>query len=326
MLVICAGMFRSGSTWQYQVACDLLERHGGVNALGYVYGLDIAPLADRGEGRHVFKFHDTNPICTEWLADGRARCLYSYRDMRDAAFSMAHKQSQTLRETVFTNGFCQRAIASDAFWRSQKNVFVQRYETWMENPVPMVEGIAKHLDVELAPGEAEEVAAKFSLDANRERTEKLADRLRNQGVDLSDPSNTNYCDPKEQLHWNHLRTGTVGDWRQRATTEDVVLLARECGAWLAENGYESDPLWAALNHEASELKAARAELEILRPALAQSQAAHAAAAALSDAFWADAADARAHYEDAKRKLDTSPFCLPFRIARTTHRMVQKLHG
>jgi glutamine synthetase len=45
-----------------------------------------------------------------------------------------------------------------------------------------------------------------------------------------------------------------------------------------------------------------------------------------NAFAADAADARAHYEDAKRKLDSSPFCLPFRIARTTHRMVQKLHS
>lgn len=250
MIIICAGMFRSGSTWQYQVVGELLRRRGDFHLLGYRFGEQIPPLIDLKSSWTLFKSHEGHPICADWLAAGHARCLYSYRDLRDVAFSMAYKQSQSLRDTVIKSLFIRRAIAADRFWRSQVNVFVQRYEEWIHHPAGFVSGIAAHIDIALEPGEADEIAAKFSLDANKHRTELLAERLRCQGVDLDDPRNTNCHEPLEQLHWNHIRQGGSRGWQHEATPEDIALLACECGHWLSLNGYEMDPISAKLGEEA----------------------------------------------------------------------------
>jgi hypothetical protein len=257
-------MLRSGSTWQYQVAGDLLDRRGGANRLGFLFGEQIPPLAEAGEGWHLVKSHEGHPVCAEWLAKGSASCLYSYRDLRDVAFSVAAKKSESLFDTVAKNHYLRRAIYADGFWRSQANVFIQRYETWLQDPPAMVRGIASHLGLELEGDEAEMVAEKFSMEANQKKAGELAESLRKDGVDLNDPRNNDHHDPKELLHWNHIKTGAIGGWRDQATPEDVVLLARECGDWLVRNEYDIDPLSAALGVEAQKLRDAEFKIEGLQ--------------------------------------------------------------
>ncbi len=297
MIVICAGMVRSGSTWQYQVAGDLLERRGRVNRHGFLFGDQIPPLAEAGDGWHLVKSHEGHPICAEWLANGLARCLYSYRDLRNVAYSMAFKQSESLLDTVSKNQWLRRAISADRFWRSQPNVFIQRYETWLQDPAAMVRGIAMHLGLELESDEAEMVAENFSLEANQQKAEELAEKLRREGVDLNDPRNTNCYDAKELLHWNHLRSGAVGGWRDQATADDAALLARECGDWLLRNEYEIDPLSAALGEEAQKLRDAEFKIEGLQNQVQ---------------YWTELHAEAVH---TIKEYRSSIFFLPYRLAR-----------
>jgi hypothetical protein len=128
MLVICAGMCRSGSTWQYLVACDLLERTGPGERLGFLTPPEFARvLAEPPKGRwRVLKTHDGHAAFAEVLS--QARCLYCYRDLRDVAFSLAHKWSVSLRTAVVDRVGVRNCIANHAFWTAQPNVFIQRYE------------------------------------------------------------------------------------------------------------------------------------------------------------------------------------------------------
>src|SRR5262245_39939690 len=48
MWVICGGMFRSGSTWQYEVANFLAQSRRQGFGVGYVSPQDFRPVLDRG--------------------------------------------------------------------------------------------------------------------------------------------------------------------------------------------------------------------------------------------------------------------------------------
>ena len=50
-------------------------------------------------------------------------------------------------------------------------------------------------------------------------------------------------DEHSELHWNHIRQGRVGGWRDEATPRQLAELARLCGGWLVRNGYEHDAHW-----------------------------------------------------------------------------------
>jgi len=136
-----------------------------------------------------------------------------------------------------------------------------------------VEQLAGHLGLALAPGEAETVASEYSFQANRKRTETMGLRLRAEGVDLDDPSNTLYYDSRTLLHWNHLRQGRPGDWRTLASPRARAILARLCDGWLSEHGYETDTrnLSAAREHHgllARSIGWVRGEIAMAKAAIA----------------------------------------------------------
>jgi hypothetical protein len=131
-------------------------------------------------------------------------------------------------------------LVNDRFWAAQPGVLCQRYEDLIADPVAGVERLAAYLGLTLAPGEAAEVAGEYSFQANRQRTLTMGHRLREEGIDLNDPSNVQYYDRLTLLHWNHMRDGRAGNWRDLATPRERAVLARLCDAWLARHEYSTD--------------------------------------------------------------------------------------
>lgn len=242
MYVICAGMYRACSTWQYEVIAHLLETHWNGVRLGYLTGEKFTAFddvwADR-PGWCVLKSHEENPRFSATIAAGRALAVYSYRDIRDVVFSLMHKRRVTF-ETLLRQGMIHQVLVNDRYWRSRPGVLCQRYETLIADPIAGVEQLAAHLGMTLAQGEAAEVSGEYSFQANRQRMLKMGQRLKDKGVDLDDPANVQYYDCRTLLHWNHLREGRVGNWRDLATPRQRAILARLCDPWLAENGYETE--------------------------------------------------------------------------------------
>jgi FkbM family methyltransferase len=235
-------MYRACSTWQYGVAGLLLERFRSGNRLGFIDGDRLEPSVVESADWGVLKAHDAHVRFAELLADGRALALYSHRDLRDVAFSWMHKVGASFDE-IIDRGFLSICLANDRFWRAQPGVLFQTYEDLITDPVRGVVEIARHLGIEIDDDQAREIAESQSLEANRQRTTQLADRLQTEGVSLSASDQDRY-DRETLLHWNHFREGRVGAWREQATSAQKATLAKICGSWLIERGYEPDLFWS----------------------------------------------------------------------------------
>jgi hypothetical protein len=242
-------MYRACSTWQYEVVAHLLEHHGGGQRLGYLTGEQYAALvrADPGHGSpapgtgwRVLKSHEGDRGFARALAEGRAVAVYAYRDIRDVVFSLMHKRGWTF-EQLLRQGMIHQVLANDRFWTRQPGVLIQRYDDLLADPVGGVLGVARHLGIALADGEAAEIAAAYSLESNRARTEALRRRLEQAGLDLNQAANSQICDPSTLLHWNHVRSGGSGSWLSLATPAQRALLDRLCARWLQERDYPLRP-------------------------------------------------------------------------------------
>lgn len=243
MLVLCAGMYRACSTWQYEVVRELLRRRDPVQALGYLTGPEFAAARVSGkiarDGWAVVKSHEPFPDFTRLCRSQEAIVIYAHRDVRDVAYSLMHKMGVDF-PGLLRLGMIHQVLANDRYWRARPRILVQRYDALTADPVSGIEGLAGFLGLSLLPGEADELAEQFSPEANRRRASRLAERLRDRGVDLADPANGMIYDAGSLLHWNHLRDGRNGGWRTRATPEERTVLNRIAGNWLEINGYEPD--------------------------------------------------------------------------------------
>jgi len=236
--ILCVGMYRSCSTWQYNIACELAEAAGEGIRLGFVLGADYASHASLPyTGLRVLKSHDGHESFASALRTRHARAVYSMRDLRDVVFSLMHKWQITFDEVVAPGGLLESCIANHSFWTSLPNVLCQRYETIVSDPQTAVKQIASHLNTHTSDEDARRLAIMQSFPNIRKRVETFAETLRARGLDLENPCHALLYDTDTLLHWNHLRSGKVGEWRHRATVYQATVLTNVCGPWLSQNGY-----------------------------------------------------------------------------------------
>lgn len=276
MFLICGGMYRSCSTWQYQVAgavLDFAQCGHSSRTMTFENVVEIGSVP-RGKSRRAWvlsKSHEGSRHIAAGLEAGGAKALYSYRDVRDVFSSLAHKFSLPF-ETLLSLGMFHQVMRNDAFWRAQPNVLVQSYERLTGDPVDCVREIADHLEIHVPAAEAARIASLFSLEENKKRAQALATQLIQSGIDLSQPQNSLIGHRDQLLHWNHIRSGKNGTWRDDITPYRAAAMLALCGDWLVRNRYETDSHWASQADRLAYSPRERAALEIamLRGSLASS--------------------------------------------------------
>ncbi len=224
------------------------------------------------------------------------------------SYSLIFKYREDFDEILVRRRLLHAILNNDRYWTARPGVLLQRYEALVEDPIGGVEEMAAHLGLTLASGEAEAIAAEYSLEANRRRTAKLTQQLSEQGVDLNDPAHALRHDPHSLLHCNHLRQGRVGGWREDATPAQRVTIAEICGAWLIARGYECD------TDRAIPPEGLRERIAAQRRALAELEA--------------QLAEARAEFASARARLASYDALGPFvlGIAQKAHRFSHRLAG
>lgn len=244
--IFAGGMQRSGSTLQYNIAAELVERFKvGSRAAWTEDHASYFSGRPRDAQLVVFKSHVLSPPIAELISEGDAVALTCHRDIRDVAASWQVKlgRRQRLKEVVRRTS---KAIEDFTSWESlpPARVLVSRYETMVEAVPDEVSRIAEMLGLAIGPPDVDAISR--ALDSRQ-----LKQRLESLSPDDTERAGPYVFDRKTLLHLDHLNGGEVGRYRSELKHSVVKKLTEIHRDWLESHGYTTSrnggrpPAWAA---------------------------------------------------------------------------------
>jgi hypothetical protein len=235
MWLFCCGMYRSGSTLQYQIAAAIVETGGHGRRVEWCPPHQFAMIRDREKpygGIRIFKSHEITDDIRELFTAGNARGLYIYRDLRDVIASLMIKDGSTFKK-VLRSGIIDQAIENHDNWTGLEEVHVSRYEEVMQDLVAEIIAISEFLRIPIGRDEAVKVAAALEIDKQKSRAAYRKNKV------YSVIGNKMF-DPDTLLHVDHIHDGQPGKWQYTLSTDELLLIDRKYGHWLRAQGYYDD--------------------------------------------------------------------------------------
>lgn len=240
MWIFCCGMYRSGSTLQYQLTARLVEEAGVGKRVEWAKPEKFPRICEKMadyKGLKVFKCH----ICTdEILAQFKkqnALGVYVFRDIREVVASTLRKKYRENKNEKFQGDFrknlIERSLRNYYKWTSLNNVLVSKYEEMILDLTKEAKRIAHHIGVSLPEEKYQVISEALSIDKQIQRIEVL----KKKPIPRIELSPGKIFDPKTLLHTDHITSGGTDNWRHELTQEHIKLIEEKAGDWLRENGY-----------------------------------------------------------------------------------------
>ncbi len=234
MWIFCGGMYRSGSTLQYQIISEIVE----LKEIGKRITWEKPEMFSVVRGKYetyakikVFKSH----ICTSDIRAefeiNNAWGAYIYRDLRDVIVSIMQKRGFSF-EDVIKGDVIKSCIDNYYAWRALPKVYVSRYEEVVEDLKSEVFGIADFFKINLSRSETDIITTKLSLPNQKERIKQFK-KMRSY-VNLR----KNRFDPFSLLHMDHIQDGRVSKWKEVLTASQARVANLKYGEWLKKNHYD----------------------------------------------------------------------------------------
>jgi hypothetical protein len=232
MWVFCGGMFRSGSTVQYQIASHLVEHFGRGERLTWQKADDFASVKalhpDDGRLR-VFKAHHLSEAIRDELHLAGGRVLTTHRDIRDVVASAIRKNGWSFHH-IWKHRMLRRWTERFDAWAALPGALVSRYDDMIAHLDVEAVRIGRLLGMDVAADLAVTIGETYAIDRQRGRTEEV--RLRRDRNELR----TKY-DGHSLLHHNHITSGEVGGYRALLRPAEIRAIESECGEWMGRWGY-----------------------------------------------------------------------------------------
>ncbi|MGB0370597.1 MAG: sulfotransferase domain-containing protein [Opitutales bacterium] len=184
MLVICSGMKRSGSTWQFNAVSRLLEISKTVEIQGFLPDdemelrvEELSKWANDPDTFHIVKTHAMFDSRKHGIAPEKVLTTYTYRDIRDAAVSIKRQfgaDGQRLLDIL--DGSVEMF-----FWmRDLPNSILQRYEDFTVDPTTAVRQLADFMSLDADPGTVARVVDACSIESMKKIADGEAKSLKKQ--------------------------------------------------------------------------------------------------------------------------------------------------
>jgi len=168
-------MKRSGSTWQYNVIRQLVERQSLGNGEGFIPDDEMESDPQRLDAFvrdaqvHVIKTHARYDPDPGLLQSGAVRLTYTYRDVRTAAVSL---KRQFGAQNARLLGILDEAVETYYWVQEQPNTLMQRYESFIAYPKEAAREICTFFGWDVSDSMLQEVVDACSV----ERMKSVADR------------------------------------------------------------------------------------------------------------------------------------------------------
>lgn len=221
MWVIAAGMQRSGSTVQYQIAKHLIEAASAGKALGWFPDEEHANLADRFAGDnslHLIKSHNKTDFLKERIRNNDALIIYSHRNILDVISSLKKKYKISFTENDLKNTVL-RIKQTHLDWMQYEDILIQKYDDILNHLDICIKEIADFIGIDAPPEELQTMASKLSLDAQKDSIAELC-----QSDSLVHFNENNVFDPESLLHTNHIDSGQIGRHRDNISKAEAELI------------------------------------------------------------------------------------------------------
>ncbi len=270
MLVLCSGMKRSGSTWQFNVVCQILGMKRRVAVEGFladdeliVRRGELVEWANDAEVYHVVKTHAILNASQYGLDSTGVRITYTYRDIRDVAVSMKRQFCAEGRRLM---SLLEEAVEAFHKVRNMSETICQQYEYFTTQEHGAIRELAEFFGIEIDDEEVGEIIRACSIETMKKVSDQqsaswkkrlfkrfwhfnrqlpLKPLLLKLGFPLSLWIKIrNICQPYDGqtlLRPDHVSSdgGASGTWRQHLSGAEISLIEDRFGAWLMANGYLS---------------------------------------------------------------------------------------
>nr|WP_242513278.1 FkbM family methyltransferase [Halochromatium salexigens] len=232
--VFCAGMPRSGSTWSYNVARQLLSHAFGAQQIDGGY-LGEGPPVDAALDQHVLpnklrllKFHQATRRTLELAEQGQARVIVTYRDPMNAVASLVDFFATPLPQAVAK---IKRSLVEMQRWQQTGHALLIAFDAMMADNATEVRKIADFLDLPVQEEVIAAIVAETSYGAVKQRAEALG-----QGGEVLVRAGRSAYDPESLLHVGHAPLGADRDWTRQLSSEQKAYALQQLSDWIDADG------------------------------------------------------------------------------------------
>ena len=230
--IFCGGMYRSGSTLQYNIASEIIERLK-IGSREKYYPIHKEYFKNKfNEDYKTFKSHILSKEIEEQIKNNNAYVLLTYRDIRDVMASWQKKNN-----FIFTveDGlkWASNTISSFQKWEniSCKKKLISKYEIFCSNIKKEVTRISELIGFDIENTIVDKIEEILQV-------EKLNNRLEGLSHDQIEIDNNLSWDKKTLIHINHFQDGRIGKYKNELDIELQTMLKKEFNSWLCTHGYE----------------------------------------------------------------------------------------
>lgn len=233
MLILCTGMLRSASTWSYNVCRLLLEAQNMEFEGGFVgEGEEVDNFIKHYSLAHqnlLIKSHKPGPQSIQYISEGKAQSIYTYRDPRDSLCSGLQFSEFDFSSLLIGGVNSLRALT----FYQDKSLFV-RFDNVKISPMQEIERISRYLGFDCEVSVYEKIAAATSLESSKKVILDLQSSQRNDVLQIG----TYTIDRKTLFHSNHIGSSKIGRWKDDLNSEEKLLVNAVFKKWLIDLEFE----------------------------------------------------------------------------------------
>lgn len=269
MLVLCSGMKRSGSTWQFNAVCRILEKKRNVVVEGFlpedelfVRREELIVWAKDSDVYHVVKTHAVLDLSAYSLSGAEVLTTYTFRDIRDAAVSIKRQFGARGKRLI---AILDEVIETHEAIQRLPNALIQRYEHFTRQQGEAIRELSDYLETPLDDAEVGEIITACDVEAMRKVADQEASGCKKRifkriwHFNRRLPIKTvllrlgfplplwirlrNWVRPYDNrtlLRPDHVSKegGASGVWRGALEVDEINMIEGRYGKWLKENNYE----------------------------------------------------------------------------------------
>ncbi len=234
-LVICAGIYGSGSTWLYNVVSDLRVAEYGSDQ---VFGTALNNVGDfvktAPPAPHlILKLHQGDATAGFLIKTCQVPTVVSLRDPRDAVVSFMHRFKKDFEYSL--NIVAENCAFVQSILQKGRQ-FLVRYEDNFVNDIETIRSVAAFLD-----SQRDEVTIEQIFDChNRANVEKFLSEFDSLPEHRISESGTFTWDKVTLWHKNHLGDGAIGKWRTALSEAEQQQATERLRPWLVTFAYETN--------------------------------------------------------------------------------------